>query len=251
MKLSNFNQFTRRRWPAITSTIVLIALAGFVLNGPRSHKPTDRGPVYEGKDVPAWFDAIQGGNDNDPAIRTLIQIGRPAVPYLVKVASGRPSLRHRVGLFLAKGNPPGWLRDIPTKLGLRVEVIFQCEKAIREEDRRLAAIFILDRMGPPAQEALPALRRLAEDHSSAVRFYALCAICKIGPTQQDLSLFLRALTDDASLCRCKGADGLAELGAKAGSAVPALHKALADSNQEVRSSARRALARVSPNENEH
>lgn len=105
-------------------------------------------PSYQGHPLAYWVDVFKRPKDEQAAKdakTALVRIGAPAVPVLIEM-----------------------LRDRGTKLETT-------------DARRLGAAMILGEIGPPARDALAALREAEKDDPFfPVRFEAAAAIKKIG-----------------------------------------------------------------------
>ena len=116
--------------------------------------------------------------------------------------------------------------------------------------RKRGALLVLRSIGPPAKEALPALRRLARLSPTfenwGTRVFALSAIECIGPEQRDAPLFIRALKDEQWILRMEGLRGLGKIDKPAPQSIDALNNALLDKDERVRKLAHEVLQRIDP-----
>ncbi len=108
-----------------------------------------------------------------------------------------------------------------------------------DEDVRHAACFALGSLGPAAKIALPALASQGTSSDEFMPIVSMWAALKIDPDnaglkQQAVPLMIKALADEREMVRVEAAYVLAELGAPAKVAVPALEKARQDSSPVVR-----------------
>jgi len=107
-------------------------------------------------------------------------------------------------------------------------------------DNRVHGWFLakgLGEIGAPAKEAVPALLRLAQAE----------AVLRIDPTASAaVDVLVEALRDPKPSIRQQAPLSLASLGSIVHAAVPALEKALQDTNREVRYCAADALRKIKP-----
>jgi HEAT repeat protein len=106
-------------------------------------------------------------------------------------------------------------------------------------------------MGPPAREAVPALRDLLDAEDPAVCCAAVLALLRIDPrTEAEFAVpaAVRIVEDNQSWFghRRRLCESLGELGPGAGAAVPALVAALHDKEEDIRYAAAWALGCVGP-----
>jgi HEAT repeat protein len=111
---------------------------------------------------------------------------------------------------------------------------------------RCEAVEDLGQIGPEARPALTDLRRALDDKDAHVRAFAALAVGRIDKDdKQAVRGLLAALADPSARVRDTAALGLAELAPRAGTAAPALLKALrSDADKDVRASAAFALGRI-------
>ncbi|PYM16452.1 MAG: hypothetical protein DME18_01435 [Verrucomicrobia bacterium] len=231
---------TRRRrqgWRILFLTVFLIfsAILASLLSIKKQPDP-GTGPLYKGKTVRDWIDSIQMANSEDTAVRTLVEIGEPAVPCLVRAAEWRASLLHRIGRI-------GWQHAGSVARWLRLPHPVQ---TIHKNTVRRGAMYALALIGPPAKDALPSLRQIARGNDWEFSTFALSAIASIGPEEKDVHLLVAALRDAHPNVRIQAARGLAKLGVKAKEAAGLLRKALQDENEAVRRFASEAISKIDP-----
>lgn len=123
---------------------------------------------------------------------------------------------------------------------------------------RASAAMSLAKMGPDAQDAVPALAKALGDRDLNVRYFAATALQAVGPAAQaGVAALVQALDTfpggspalDGPMryyadVRVVAAEALGAIGSHARAAVPALKKALNDADPTVRSAAAEALKRV-------
>ena len=66
------------------------------------------GPTYNGKTVSDWGNALQSSDVSDAASTNLTAIGKPAVPYLIKAAEWKPSIRDKLSSFIGRHGRGIW-----------------------------------------------------------------------------------------------------------------------------------------------
>jgi HEAT repeat protein len=111
---------------------------------------------------------------------------------------------------------------------------------------RGAAALTLRGVGPPAQEAVPALARLLDDERQEVRRCVLMALLKIGPAASAMSRLVKLITNESDPPgdRKWAAVLLGRIGPGAGDAIPALVNSLEDEDPEVRTAVIEALGEI-------
>jgi len=113
--------------------------------------------------------------------------------------------------------------------------------------QRLQAVWTLQKMGPAAVEAIPALIETLGDENATVRKAAATALGEIGPGQGIVFALIQALGDESLDVRRAAAEALCGLEAEAVGTVPALVQALRDAeNAGVRSEIVGVLGRIGP-----
>jgi HEAT repeat protein len=114
-------------------------------------------------------------------------------------------------------------------------------------DVRAVAARGLERYGPAAKAAVPALTRAVTVGDAENRIGALRALQAIGPDAQSaVPAITQALSYSDSRVRRTAAEVLGRFGPAARSALPALRQALSDSEAEVRQAASDALLSIDP-----
>jgi HEAT repeat protein len=118
---------------------------------------------------------------------------------------------------------------------------------LREEDdiSRLAAIWTLGRIGPPAKAALEPLRKLREDSDVQLSMEVADAVRRIEKQPPAaVPILVRSLQEDDERIRATAGRILSDIGADAREAVPQLRANLKDDDVDARTSAARALWRI-------
>ena len=113
--------------------------------------------------------------------------------------------------------------------------------ALEDEDIefRLAAVRALSGFGENAKPALPAIVQTLEIRNGEARIQLVHDIAKLGSLV--VPALISALDDPDAYLAWGACDTLAEIGAPARSAIPALNRLVSDSRPEVREGARAAL----------
>lgn len=227
-----FRQERARRFLWATSAVLAcVVLCGLLL------LRSARKPSALEQDVALFLNAAATGGGYNANVKSLADLGQPAVPYLANAALWRPTLRDRFAEYAWRYNALKFLRRyLPDP------------EIVRNKNRsRSAAIVALGKIGPEARTALPTLRRVAGDDAFWFdRVSVLQSITQIGPEERDAPLFLQALKCDHGICRVRGTLGLGKLGAFAVEHIPALKQALSDSEEVVRRAAKKALSEIEP-----
>jgi HEAT repeat protein len=107
----------------------------------------------------------------------------------------------------------------------------------------------LEKLGPAAKEAIPALTESLKDKDADVRAFAQKALDAVAgkappPPKDDLASLMKQLQDKDAKVRLKAVQKLAALGPAAKDAVPALTEAVKDRDEDVRAAAKKALLAV-------
>jgi len=111
---------------------------------------------------------------------------------------------------------------------------------------RLAAAMAIGKIGPAAHSAVPVLAGLTSSDADAdVRERACESLGAIGDPRAVPAL-VKALADSEDRVRSTAAESLGRLGIKARKAVPTLAAALGDGNSQVRKAAAESLSSMSP-----
>jgi hypothetical protein len=114
-------------------------------------------------------------------------------------------------------------------------------------DQRVFAIKALQKIGPAAEAAVPALISALKDAAADVRRSAAEALGAISPVAEAaVPALAAALKDDDAKVRASAAEALGAIGPAAEAAVPALVAALKDDDAELRRQAANALGRIGP-----
>lgn len=110
-----------------------------------------------------------------------------------------------------------------------------------DEELRVNAVLALGRVGKPA---VPPLVKALDDKDADVRYYAVWAIGLVGPEAAEPAgdAVVRLLDDPKAEVRRKAAESLGRMAPAVKDAVPALAKALQDSDTDVQAAAANALA---------
>ncbi len=182
--------------------------------------------------------------EGDPARAVLRELGPTAVPYLVRGAAWRPSLRDR---FVSLVVP------LQVRLGLEGPVFTSADwQALQNKQQsRNGAVILLGFNGKAAVSALPVLRRILNQPDDALQQahrYAISALLSIGPEEQDVPTLIRLLTSEPDVFRFCAAESLGRLGPAARPAIPALQQALVGSSPSVQTAIRSALLKIAPGE---
>ena len=193
--------------------LALAGLAIFLLPGE---------PVYHGKRLSTWLADLHprvGEARQQKAELALRAIGTNAVPYLLELLRHRePRLRRELREFSQR-----------TKTFLRMRADYELPwVAVVERDLQLSAAFAA--LGPSARPALPALTNLLlRPETTSVSASALARIGSdaFGP-------LTRALESSHAEVRAAAAAALGSLPGDLAAIIPALQKALADSDKFVR-----------------
>jgi hypothetical protein len=203
-------------------TAASLCAAGLALAGLTVYSLRPGEPVYHGKRLNAWVADLHprmGEAKQQEAELALRAIGTNAVPYLIEL------LEHR---------EPRLLRELRgfsqrTKALLRIDPVLDLPwVAAVERDMQLSAAFAA--LGPSARPAFPALTNLLLRPETAS--VSASALARIGP--EAFETLSRALEHPHREVRAAAAGALGTMPGDPARIIPALRKALADSDKFVR-----------------
>jgi hypothetical protein len=205
--------------------VVVSTIGFFVL------RPCD--PLYEGKSISAWI-ADLGSNDRrlmEPAHKTLVQIGAPAIPHLVTTIEKRQSWFHSTYLkFWSSRKLPEFVRR---RLPAPISHAYLAG---------LNAVGVLGLMGSKAGPAVPALVQTLQDDDLVMRINAAQALGMIGKEARPAIFPLAALLKEYENDTRKIATySLIRIGDPTGKAIQPLTTLLNGTNNQTRISAAIAL----------
>jgi len=263
----------RRRW-IVLGLLLLTAGVGFAFLDPDARLRGWIGgePFFQGRSATAWsHDLGQADEVKSTATRAALSEGKgealPVCTWLLE-RSPNPVVRARAADALkqmgAEGEPtgPALLKALddpdPVVRGVALQAVEALAPRLPADALpRLIARFpevesirIVAKFGPAAAEATPRLVELIKHGEPTVRFQAVRALGKIGPTSIPLvPEFLRLLANDPNdKVREISAEVIGQLGPasaqKYPDVVPALAKALNDPAWNVRRDAVRSLGQL-------
>jgi HEAT repeat protein len=194
------------------------------------------------KAVPRLIELLKHKDLRVQVVYVLGQIGpgaAPAVNDLVKLISDQDlNLATEAVLAIGKIGPEA-KSAVPTLL-----------KALEQENcpNAHAIVYTLGRIGPNASSAEPLLLKAMKSKDGSLAVVSAWAFTKIGPRMAKpavaVPVFITCLSDTLPETRKAAAEGLADLGATARDAIPALKKALNDESKSVREAAAKTLQMV-------
>ena len=120
-------------------------------------------------------------------------------------------------------------------------------------DNTVAVVYALGKIGPDAAAAQEPLTKALASSDRQLALASAWALTRILPASPELAtktlpILIDGLSNDAAIARQGAAEGLANLGALAKEAVPALKKAAADDEDPaVRKAATESLERIATN----
>jgi HEAT repeat protein len=177
-----------------------------------------REPAYQGKPASYWLDHMDSDADKTAAVGAFQAMGRPGVLFLVRIIKERPA---QMGESLFEKLADSHL---PMPDSLRNALA----RRPRSKDRRDHALFVLGKLGPIAEVALPELMRLfnaaASSDQVADDYGVVEALDALGDKKAAYTPdFVRAFQQ----CRWEpnasmAARLLASIGPKAKAAIPVL-----------------------------
>jgi HEAT repeat protein len=223
MRLSSFAAVGMwlRMWSLLAgAALCLITLVGW---GPSRGMAQGEEPVYRGKPLREFLQALpKGGPEGEEAgqaFRALGPKGEAAVPALILLFQGRDEVaRWPVAVALSDVGPAA----VP-----------QLTRALGSPDRciRLGVLEALGHMGPKARAAVPSLLKVVTDKDPWVRLNTVEALAAVGDRAGIPALVDRLNTDKNLTVRRYAASALRTFGPAAKEAIPALLKAIRESEQ--------------------
>lgn len=195
--------------------------------------------------VPRLVGALKYAALREEVIGILGRMGpaaAPATPQLVQLIEDKnPNVAHAAVLALAAIGPPA---------KEAVPALTQALQQHRDADADATDYaFALGSIGPDAAAAAPQLEMLLKSPDANLGLISAWSLARIQPKSapvaaKTLPLLVAGLSSPSPAARQAAAEALASLGPLAKSAEPSLKKASADSDQNVRDAAAKALAAV-------
>jgi HEAT repeat protein len=217
--------------------IVLVA-------GQTEHKAASEDPLLEvlTGGLPALVRGLQDPITENrlAAIDAIETIGRPAAPAapaLVRAFRDPDRfVRWAAARTMGKVGPVDPRMEVPALAHLLSDA---------DVDVYRSAAVALERYGPLAREAVPALIRATKADHWVMRIQAIATLETVGTGAAGaIPALADALSDSDARVRRYAADVLGKFGATAKEAIPALTAALGDSNADVRKAASDALLTI-------
>jgi HEAT repeat protein len=173
-------------------------------------------------------------------------IGRAAVPPLIKLLQGPDAEGRRKAIWALRGIGADAAEAVPTLItALDDSTVLYGASIPRCAMSTLAAI------GPAARVAVPALTRFLDSDDPITHFEAVVALIKMtGKIRPHLPVLIEALSSSDIHLRWSAAQALEQIGPPAKVAVPTLIKVLKDRPGNVRHFAASALGRIGCNAEE-
>jgi HEAT repeat protein len=269
----------------IVLAVPLVAIVGATVW--RVLCPPAREPVYEGKRLSFWlreagaqnraFSLVsdEASNRVTSARAAVRQIGTNGIPTLLRLLAKKDSFavgklvdfwdRHRYSLP-AWVRYPGWYRNQAAALNADAVIGFEILRADAQQavpalirlyeqnvspQSQAATSRSLNALGPAAQRlAVPVFSRAAGSSNVVERNAAVWALSEVDAERADpkqvLPALIKALGDTNFVIRIVAARSLARFGTNAADAVPALLRLLSDPNPRVRPDATNALRKIKP-----
>jgi HEAT repeat protein len=174
------------------------------------------------------------------ALETYGPVAAEAAPALVRTLRD-PAIHVRRAAVRALG------RIGPADVQETVPALGQLLAPAQDLDVRMAAAVALDRYGPPARDAVPALIRTTRASDAILRVQAIHTLEALGTDAAPaVPALISSLKDPDGPVREAAAHALGRFGKLAESAQPALRLALDDSSPQVRQAASDALLSIIP-----
>jgi len=182
--------------------------------------------------MPELLRALTGGRQGLFSAEALSNIGKPAVPGLVKILEksepeAQANAAHALGLIGERAKPaiPALIKSLQNSNPLV----------------RSSVIPALVDVNPKDQKVLDALVKALDDEHFGVRHKAARALGKAGPSETAVAALKKALSDSRREVKRAAALSLGNIGK---AAIPVLTKALSGNDTYVRTYAARAMGNV-------
>lgn len=274
--------------------ILLACLAWFAGALPLSAADKKTEALFRGKTLKAWFRCLQEAKTEEErqnAAEAIAEFGpeaAPLIPELVKMLDDRdmeyrflaagilnrigPAAKETMPKLLAcyekeKDDSVRWeIIDALTEIGLPTEqVVPMLIKAMKGHGTACCAMTNLGCIGPPAKDAVPALREALKWKSYYHRLAAAEALWKIARDPEAIDVLIHCLRYDGEpvvMCdspRCytdmtasrviaEAVQALGGIGPPAKEALPQLKKLLAHESEWVRKASVQAIRQIDPEE---
>ena len=195
------------------------------------------GPSYQGKGPLYWLDSMS--TNMEGSVEAFKAIGSNAVPFLIKTLEHKPS---SLSKFVDQQLSDYRLRNPGSKVADALS--HSLPSAYLIEDRRENALFLIGKIGPEAEAAIPLLFRIYTSTNEDWRIDGAVgrAIAAMGEKAVILMPdYLRWLKSDDVNVRASAAALLLSVGPKAKIAVPGLLEAAESNDRGLATTAARAL----------
>ena len=226
----------RRVVPLLAIGCVLLVSLSLVPRRLDTRAPPD--PICKGKSVSSWVGSIKTLNREDDAVKTLIQIGQPAVLFLTKSLEPKHAFFTKWKLYWSiwQKAPNAVRRQLPAPYN-----------PIADGQQRRIAAQLLGLIGPSAQAALPALVKASGAPDNGLRCFCTQAIWQIRANTKDASrCLIDRLNDEDLVVRFQAARALAILGSDEPQAMHALSGLVESTNIGLQSLATVGIWRLDP-----
>lgn len=187
-------------------------------------------PTFAGRSSAGW--EIEFAKDPESVIRAFSNATAQDVPFLARVVCLRPSLSDRFRGLLLRGGQ--FFRAVlPRAAVSRLPL-----PSNHQVDLQNCALTALERLGPEALEAVPALAGLLDDTNAFIRYKALRVLSRMGPASAPALPQLTRMVSDADENNCVLALGtLVRMGSSDPAVLDALRGRLKDASAGVRMAA--------------
>ncbi len=194
-------------------------------------------PTYEGKSASFWLEHFYDTNSQPRAAVTAFKaMGSNAVPFLIKTLEQKPSALGKAVDDQVYGGDPS--HRVPQG------VLNALPSAMRTEEKRDRAVYLIQEIGPDAAEAIPSLMTILNDPNEGWRMIAGArgALLAMGERLAgEVPRLIDYLKSNDREDQQLGAVLLASIGPKGRAAVPALLKLAETGNGWVTVSVAQAL----------
>lgn len=163
-------------------TIVVACVLGLIILWV-ALQPERNEPKHKSRKFSFWIQGIKLANRDDRSVRAALEIGRPAVPYLVEEIRKQDSLVRRSSLYAQ------FLKRLPNWAKSRVHPPLSAAGTIP------ALAYTLGCLGPEAGDAIPTLVKIADDRDRSIRYCAVWALGQIGSSAEARSAISLRLKD--------------------------------------------------------
>lgn len=151
-------------------------------------QPERAEPKHKSRKFSFWIQGIKSpSRENDQFVKATLDIGPPAVPYLIEEIRRQNSSLRRSSLYSQFWKRlPNWVKD-------------RVHPPISGTGTIPALAYTLGCMGPEARDAIPMLSKIADDRERSIRYCAVWALGQIGSPEARIAVSQHLMDDDTGV----------------------------------------------------